>query len=166
MVRRATPDDAARLTDLALRSKAVWGYEVAFMDACRAELTISQESIRHQPTFLAEDRGRLLGFYQLRLSVPSAEVAQFFIAPEAIGSGLGRRLWRHLERSARAAGARRLEVDSDPHAEGFYLAMGMVRRGTAPSGSIGGRMLPHLAKELASARSNRVTVAGGDLEGV
>jgi GNAT superfamily N-acetyltransferase len=166
VVRRAAPDDAARLTDLALRSKAVWGYEVAFMDACRAELTISRESIRHRPTLLAEDRGRLLGFYQLRLFGPSAEVAHLFIAPEAIGSGLGRRLWRHLERTARAAGAHRLEVDSDPHAEGFYLAMGMVRRGAAPSGSIAGRMLPHLAKELASALPNRATVAGSDLEGV
>ena len=166
VIRRATEGDAARLTDLALRSKAVWGYDAGFMDACRVELTISAESIRRRPTFLLEGGEVLAGFYQLRLSGPSAEVAQFFIAPEAIRSGLGRRLWRHLERSARAAGARRLEVDSDPHAEGFYLAMGMVRRGTAPSGSIAGRMLPHLANELASARSTRVTVAGGDLEGV
>jgi hypothetical protein len=44
--------------------------------------------------------------------------------------------------------------------------MGMVRRGAAPSGSIAGRMLPHLAKELASALPNRATVAGSDLEGV
>jgi GNAT superfamily N-acetyltransferase len=166
VVRRATLDDAARLSDLALRSKAVWGYDPAFMDACRVELTISAESIRHQPTFLLEDRGRLAGFYQLRLSGASAEVAQFFIAPEALRGGLGRRLWRHLERTARNAGARRLEVDSDPNAEGFYLAMGMMRRGEAPSGSIANRLLPYLVKELASALPNRATVAGGDLEGV
>jgi GNAT superfamily N-acetyltransferase len=148
VVRRATPDDAARLTDLALRSKAVWGYDAAFMDTCRAELTITAESIRREPTFLLEDRGRLVGFYQLRLSARGAEVAQFFIAPEALRSGLGRRLWRHLERTARNAGALRLEVDSDPNAEGFYLAMRMMRRGEAPSGSIPGRMLPHFAKQL------------------
>jgi N-acetylglutamate synthase-like GNAT family acetyltransferase len=148
LIRRATLGDAARLTALALRSKAVWGYDAAFMDACRAELTITAESIRHQPTFLLEDRGQLAGFYQLRLSERSAEVAQIFIAPEAIRSGLGRRLWRHLEQTARNAGAHRLEVDSDPNAEGFYLAMGMARRGEAPSGSIAKRLLPHLAKQL------------------
>jgi GNAT superfamily N-acetyltransferase len=148
VIRRAVVEDAAPLTDLALRSKAVWGYGAAFMNACRVELTISGESIRRRPTFLLEDRGRLAGFYQLRLSGPSAEVAQFFIAPEALRSGLGRRLWRHLERTARNAGADRLEVDSDPNAEGFYLAMGMTRRGEAPSGSIAERLLPHLIKPL------------------
>ncbi|HSA79910.1 MAG TPA: GNAT family N-acetyltransferase [Geminicoccaceae bacterium] len=163
LIRRAIGDDAGRLSDLALRSKAVWGYDAAFMDACRVELTISAESIRQRLTFLFEDRGRLAGFYQLRLSGPSAEVAQFFIAPEEIRSGLGRRLWPHLERTARNAGANWLEVDSDPNAEGFYLAMGMERHGEAPSGSIAGRLLPHLVKEVAAALPKRATVAGGDL---
>ena len=147
-IRRATEGDAARLTDLALRSKAVWGYDAGFMDACRVELTITAQSIRRRPTFLLEDRERLAGFYQLRVSGPSAEVAQLFIAPEALRGGFGRRLWRHLERTARNAGARRLKVDSDPNAEGFYLAMGMARRGEAQSGSIAERLLPHLVKEL------------------
>ena len=71
------------------------------------------------------------------------------MAPEALRAGLGGRLWTHLEDTARAAGARRLEVDSDPHAQGFYRAMGMHRAGQAPSGCIAGRMLPHLAKQLA-----------------
>ncbi|TCT06419.1 hypothetical protein EDC22_1111 [Tepidamorphus gemmatus] len=39
-------------------------------------------------------------------------------------------------------------VDSDPFAEGFYLAMGAQRVGEAPSGAIAGRMLPRLAKRL------------------
>lgn len=62
---------------------------------------------------------------------------------------LGRRLWAHLEATAQAAGAKHLVVDSDPHAEGFYLAMGMRRVGAARSGSIPGRMLPCLAKDIA-----------------
>ena len=61
----------------------------------------------------------------------------------------------------------RLEVDSDPHAEGFYRAMGMRRTGQASSGSIAGRMLPHLTKELAPAaagteRSRVVTFTASD----
>ena len=72
-----------------------------------------------------------------------------FVAPATLRGGLGRRLWAHLEDAARAPGVRRLEVDSDPHAEGFYTAMGMRRIGEAPSGSIPGRMLPHLVKEIA-----------------
>jgi GNAT superfamily N-acetyltransferase len=126
VIRRAALGDAAGLTDLALRSKAVWGYDTAFMDACRVELTISAESIRREPTFLLEDRGHLAGFYQLRLSGASAEVAQFFIAPEALRGGFGRRLWRHLERTARnpaRAGSR-----STPTQRRGLLSAGFPRR--------------------------------------
>ena len=148
IIRRARADDAATLTSLALRSKAVWGYDEAFMAACRAELTITADSIAGRPTWVLEERGALLGFYQLRIDDRMAEVAQLFIAPGSLRGGLGRRLWAHLEAQARAAGCTRLEVDADPHAEGFYRAMGMSRVGVAPSGSIPGRMLPHLRKTL------------------
>jgi ribosomal protein S18 acetylase RimI-like enzyme len=119
------------------------------MAACRDELTVKADSIRRDPTYLVEADGQVLGFYQLRVRGVLADVFMIFVAPEALRAGLGRRLWAHLESTARAAGAVRLEVDSDPHAEGFYAAMGMRRVGDAPSGSIPGRMLPHLAKELA-----------------
>jgi GNAT superfamily N-acetyltransferase len=148
-IRRAQPADAAVLTSLALTSKAVWGYDASFMAACRAELTITSESIVRQPTHVIERQDQVLGFYQLRIDGAVAEVAQFFIAPAMLRRGLGRRLWAHLDQTARTAGARRLEVDSDPHAEAFYQAMGMRRIGTAPSGSIAGRMLPRLGKEIA-----------------
>src|SRR5262245_20710052 len=38
--RRATAVDSDMLSDLALRSKAYWGYEPRFLAACRAELTV------------------------------------------------------------------------------------------------------------------------------
>ena len=147
-IRRAEPRNAAVLTTVALSSKAAWGYDVSFMEACRAELTITEESIFRHPTYLIERDGLVLGFHQLRVYGAFAEVAQFFVAPTTLRRGLGRRLWPHLEDSARTAGAMRLGVDSDPHAEAFYLAMGLRRVGESPSGSIAGRMLPRLAKEL------------------
>jgi N-acetylglutamate synthase-like GNAT family acetyltransferase len=148
VIRRATGQDAAALTALALRSKAVWGYDAAFMAACREELTISAAAIAERPTSVLEEKGRIVGFCQLRIDAPAAEVAQFFIAPGSLRGGRGRRLWAHLEAFARAAGCTRLEADADPHAEGFYRAMGMIRAGEAASGSIPGRLLPHLRKEL------------------
>ena len=148
LVRRATAGDAAALTELALGSKAAWGYDAAFMAACRDELTITAAAIAAQPTWVLEERGARAGFYQLNVVQRLAEVAQFFIAPGRLRGGLGRRLWQHLETQARAAGCTRLEVDFDPHAEGFYRAMGMARCGAAPSGSVPGRMLPRLCKAL------------------
>jgi N-acetylglutamate synthase-like GNAT family acetyltransferase len=148
VIRRATRNDATELTMLALRSKAVWGYDTAFMEACREELTISVVAIARWPTWVIEEQGAITGFYQLRIAESVAEVAHFFIAPGNLRSGRGCRLWAHLEAMARAGGCARLEVDSDPHAEGFYRTMGMIRCGEAPSGSIPGRMLPNLRNPL------------------
>ena len=99
---------------------------------------------------MLDEQGAILGFYQLQTAGDMGEVAQLFIAPGSVRGGLGRRLWAHLEAQARAAGCTRLAVDSDPHAEGFYRAMGMIRCGDAPSGSIPGRTLPRLRKELSA----------------
>jgi GNAT superfamily N-acetyltransferase len=160
-IRRAQLADAAVLTSLTLTSKAVWGYDAGFMAACRAELTITPQSILRQPTHVIERHGQSLGFYQLRIGGAAAEVAQFFIAPAMLRRGLGRRLWAHLESTAQGAGAARLEVDSDPHAEGFYLAMGMRRVGEAPSGSIAGRMLPRLVKEIVPGAGTHIRSPSG-----
>jgi len=158
-IRPAEAADAAVLSSLAQRSKAFWGYDAAFMAACRSELTLEERDVVDDPTFVIEADGEMLGFYQLRRQGSGADLRMFFVAPEAVRSGIGRRLWAHLERTAHALGATRLEVDSDPHAEGFYLAMGMRRTGQAASGSIAGRKLPHLVKDLARATSNPATTA-------
>jgi len=44
-VRAARLDDASDLSALAWRSKAYWGYEQSFLNACRDELTYSDEQI-------------------------------------------------------------------------------------------------------------------------
>ena len=49
---------------------------------------------------------------------------------------------------ARASGFRRLTVEADPNAEGFYRALGAVLVGSAASGSIPGRRLPLLRLDL------------------
>ena len=148
LIRAAQPADAPALTRLALRSKQLWGYDAAFMARCRTELTVTAEGIATHQTFLLAEAGVPLGFYQLRLADETAEVALFFVAPEAIGQGVGRRLWCHLEETARALGAMRICLDADPNAAGFYAAMGAVRCGDRPSASIPGRCLPHFEKRL------------------
>ncbi|MEE8276121.1 MAG: GNAT family N-acetyltransferase, partial [Alphaproteobacteria bacterium] len=72
----------------------------------------------------------------------AAEVSLFFVDPAAIGQGVGTRLWRHLIGEARRRGVERIVVESDPNAEGFYLAMGARTVGAVPSRSIANRLLP------------------------
>ena len=51
--------------------------------------------------------------------------------------------------AAAAAGAGRMVIQSDPHAEGFYLHMGARRVGERASDSIPGRVLPLFVLETA-----------------
>jgi GNAT superfamily N-acetyltransferase len=161
LIRAARPADAAALTRLALRSKQVWGYDTAFMGRCRAELTVTLDSLATRPTFLLAEAGRPLGFYQLRLEADVVDVWLFFVAPEAIGQGVGRRLWQHLQKTARDYGAARIMVDADPNAAGFYAAMGAVRCGDRSSASFPGRRLPHFEQRVGTSITGTKTAPQG-----
>lgn len=149
MIRAGRAGDAARLSALALRSKAHWGYDDAFLAACRAELTLREEEIATRRTLVAERDGWPLGFVTVEGEPPQGELGMLFVEPVEIGRGVGRRLFTAALEAARAAGFTRLTVEADPHAEGFYRAMGARRIGEAPSGSVPGRYLPLLAVEVA-----------------
>ncbi len=144
LLRPARPDEAALLSELALRSKGYWGYDARFLESCRAELTLTPHDLAEQRATVAERDARVAGFYLLAGPPPTAELRQMFVDPEYIGSGVGRRLWRHALYTAAGAGIRRITIDADPFAEAFYLAMGAVRTGEVASGSIPGRVLPQL----------------------
>ena len=142
-IRPARVDEAEALTELALRSKAHWGYDEAFMERCRRELTVTAADVRRGLTFVLEYAGRLQGFYALEpLSCRRIELALLFVAPDALGRGYGRALIAHALGRAAAHGCTVIEIQGDPHARGFYEAVGARLVGEAPSESIPGRMLP------------------------
>ncbi|MCZ6524020.1 MAG: GNAT family N-acetyltransferase [Alphaproteobacteria bacterium] len=141
MIRPARPGEAEALTDLALRSKAYWGYDAAFMAACRAELTVTPAQAASGLVQVYEEGGRAFGFYLLEVRNGSADVAMLFVEPAAIGRGIGRALWQHLVAEARRLELAKVTIESDPNAEAFYRAMGATTVGTAPSASIPGRRL-------------------------
>lgn len=152
-VRAAQPTEAAQLTTLALRSKAYWGYDQAFMLACRAELTVTPQRIAAQPTYVLEAGGHLYGFYMLdRNRAPLVELDFLFVAPEAIGRGYGRLLMDHAVAIALGFGDETLYIQSDPNAEAFYRACGAAVVSYTPSASIAGRMLPTLTLALSTYR--------------
>jgi N-acetylglutamate synthase-like GNAT family acetyltransferase len=143
-LRRARPEEAGVLTDLALAAKAYWGYDEAFMDSVRDELTFSPDDVVARQFVVAELDGVVIGFYCLGGTPPLGELEDMWIRPDRIGTGLGRVLWQDAMAAAAAAGFEHLEIAADPFAEGFYLRMGAERIGEVPSGSIAGRVLPRL----------------------
>jgi ribosomal protein S18 acetylase RimI-like enzyme len=99
---------------------------------------------------VAESAAGIAGFYSIDGQPPHGELGNLWVIPERIGTGLGRRLWDHAVATASAAGHQSLRVEADPHAVGFYRAMGAEQVGEVPSGSVPGRVLPLLAIVLPS----------------
>ena len=143
-LRPAASGEAPALSDLALRSKGHWGYDAAFLAACRDELTLRDDELSARRTLVAEVDGRIAGFGTLEGVPPVGALGMLFVDPAAIGRGVGGALLRALRDQARAAGFTTLTIDADPNAEAFYLAHGAVRVGAVPSESIPGRVLPLL----------------------
>ena len=141
IIRAAVAEEAGILSELALRSKAHWGYSDTFIEACRNELTVQPERIQHY--VCADDEDAVVGFYGLsELADDRVELEALFVEPSRIGSGVGRALIEHAIGRASALGASRMLIQGDPNAEAFYLAVGASQVGERPSGSIPGRSLP------------------------
>jgi GNAT superfamily N-acetyltransferase len=144
-VRAADSDEHEAISTLALRSKGHWGYSPEFLDACRAELTFGPEICGSGRMAVAvTEAGDLVGFSLITGTPPSGELAALFVDPAAIGTGCGKLLLEHALHDASERGFTRLVLDADPGAESFYAHFGATRIGSRPSGSIPGRLLPHM----------------------
>ena len=144
-IRPAEPSESRELTDLAMRSKAHWGYSAEFMASCRAELTVTPEDVAEleSPYFVAENRGQRLGFCALeRRNSTEFELEALFVEPAGMGCGVGTALISHAVRIAREHGAKSILIQGDPNAAGFYESVGAIRVGERESDSIPGRFLP------------------------
>lgn len=131
--RKAEASDAPALSELAFRSKAHWGYAPAQLEAWREDLTLSPSWVSLHPTYVAEIGDRIAGFFALFAEHGSWKLEHFWVAPEAMGQGVGRSLLTYAMAVAKEVGARELIIDSDPNAEGFYQACGAVRIGSLPA---------------------------------
>lgn len=144
-IKKARPSQAQYLSDLALRSKAYWGYSAGFMAMCRAELTYTAEEIQNGLCYLLEQDHQAAGFYiLLPIDTAVCEMDGLFVEPGFMGKGYGRRLFRHAGRIAKTHGFEKIIIQADPNSVEFYVAAGCVRTGTMPSLSIAGRVLPML----------------------
>jgi len=73
-------------------------------------------------TVVAEQGGRLMGF--MTLDIESGWIDFAYVAPEAMGRGVGETLYAVLEGRARAAGLTRLETEASLLAERFFARRG------------------------------------------
>jgi GNAT superfamily N-acetyltransferase len=143
---RSTEIDA--IGALCLRSKAHWGYDQAFLEACRAELQVTPASVDAGLVQVAEIGGEIVGLAEIGREEGIWHLEKLFVEPRLIGKGIGRVLMEWAVDEARSRGAAELVIEADPQAAEFYRRFGARDAGMTKSGSIAGRTLPRLILTL------------------
>lgn len=142
----AQPEDAIALTNLCLISKQYWGYDDAFIDMCRDELTLKSNDFFDTCIAVAKNDKEYCGVIQLKMNALSkeGELEKLFVHPDYMGNGIGKLLYDFGVKKAQEMSINSLLLDADPNAEDFYYKMGAVKIGDSPSGSIPGRIIPRM----------------------
>ena len=92
-LRDARQNELPRLSALCLRSKAVWGYDDAFMIACRTELTLVPDELKSTHLQVAERGSIVVGLAQVKVADTDADLLKLFVEPALLRSGVGRVLF-------------------------------------------------------------------------
>ena len=92
-IRRALPEEAATLTQIAHDAKRYWGFPEHWITHWESDLTISPEFVRDNHVYVAEEDGEIRGFYALSVRGDKAELEQMWVTPAFMGTGVGKELF-------------------------------------------------------------------------
>src|SRR5215207_4819059 len=133
LVRRVLPEEADKLTQVALAAKRHWGYPEHWIEIWLPQLTFSAEYFRANESWVGVVDGIPVGFYTLLDIHRNAWMENLWVMPEFIGKGIGRELFLHAVELARERGYEIIRLEADPNAVGFYEKMGMHKIGERDS---------------------------------
>lgn len=148
-IRPLIKEELKDASSLCRRAKAYWGYNAAFMEACRDELTLNATDLEGGLSVGMCDGGVLLGVAQMISEGENWELEKLFVDPPAMGRGIGGQLFAWAVETVGARGGQTMHIAADPQAADFYRRMGAVDAGHISSASIPGRSLPLLCYQIA-----------------
>ncbi|HRD68997.1 MAG TPA: GNAT family N-acetyltransferase [Legionella sp.] len=136
---KISTDDLDEINLLMHRSKAHWGYNEAFMNQFMQLFQIKADYLeKNTVKLLGEFSGtqcnKMIGFYSFGLNAEGLhELDNFFIDPEYIGKGFGKKMWHRLIEDLQFCDVKKFTLWSDPGAESFYKKMGCIKIGVKKS---------------------------------
>ena len=144
-IRRAMPEEAAVLTEIAHAAKRHWGYPENWIEHWKGDLTITRDFISNHEVYVAVTDKEIAGCCALVVEDSQAELEHMWIRPQYMGAGYGKALFVHVMQRAATLRAPAVELSADPNAEGFYKHMGATRIGEVRSEIEGQpRVLPRM----------------------
>jgi len=149
IIRPASPEEAAALTQIAHEAKRHWGYPEHWIQHWQEDLTISSDFISNHQVYVAEREGEIIGFYALVVGDQRAELEHMWVAPKDIGTGVGKELFIHAMQTAAGENVSGVEILADPNAAAFYQKMGARQIGEVSSEIDGQpRQMPRLTIDI------------------
>jgi GNAT superfamily N-acetyltransferase len=124
LIRRGHAAEGARLKEIAIASKAHWGYGLERVREWADRGDFDADTLAQLALFVAEAGGRTVAWASLEPRGETAWLADLWVEPDWIGRGVGSDLFRRAAEHAREIGARIMEWEAEPNALGFYDKMG------------------------------------------
>jgi GNAT superfamily N-acetyltransferase len=131
MIRLGAPADLSAATDV-YRSASL--FNAGDRDSLLAHpefLILGPEGLAEGRTHVAEEDGSLVGFATWIEADGTIELEDLFVDPGWMRRGIATALVSRIADVLRARGVERLEVTANPHALGFYSAVGFIDCGVA-----------------------------------
>lgn len=124
-IQKATPNDAAILTNITKKSKAYWGYSNEQIENWSAQLTITKEYLENNQVYKLEVNNLIVGYYSyIILEENIVQLDNLFILPNCIGTGLGTFLMNDFFGKIKTLKVKKVLLESEPNAEKFYNKFG------------------------------------------
>lgn len=146
----AEGSEASELNRLAIESESYWGYDSDFMDKFKVLYKVTEDFIRKNPTFIFYENAKIIGFYSLLINQEGSTIEYFYIKPQCIGKGCGKKMWNHLANYCKEHNINELTLVTSPQAREFYEKMGAIHIGEVESILKKGRKIPILKCSFAN----------------
>ena len=131
VIRQGVPADLVALRDVFRRASLSNAGDRAALLAHPEHLIIGPEALDEGRTHVAEENGSVVGFATWADIAGVVELEDLFVDPDWTRRGIATALVNRIADIVRARGVERLEVTANPHAMGFYTAVGFTRCGVA-----------------------------------
>jgi len=132
-IRKANDDEAEKLTEIAIASKKYWNYPESWFEEWSDVLNISPETIHNLDIWVAENDSSPFGFVGISVSDSVAELEHLWVHPDYMSQGTGKSLFKKVIDYCQCNGVKKIRIESDPNAQGFYEKMGAHQVGFVES---------------------------------
>lgn len=123
--------DLAVIRDVFRRASLTNPGDRATLLAHPEHLILGPEGLTQGRTQVADENGSVVGFATWADAEGVIELEDLFVDPDWTRRGIATALVNGIAGIIRARGTERLEVTANPHAMGFYTAIGFINCGVA-----------------------------------